>query len=258
MSGLPGGAEGEPLEGIEACAFDAYGTLFDVHSAVAALAERVGPEHARLSAEWRRRQLEYTWLRTLSRAHADFRTVTADALAVSMRALGLGDPDDPHVRPDAGDGGTPDDDASPAALHGALMRAYDALEPFPEVADTLAALDRAGLPCAILSNGTPAMLDAAVRGAGLEGAFAHVLSVESLGIYKPDPRVYALVTAAFGLSPARVAFLSSNAWDAAGAARSGLRTVWVNRLDAPAEALPGVPERVLSDLTGLSGLLGAG
>ena len=256
MNGPSGAPAGEPLEGVEACAFDAYGTLFDVHSAVAALADRVGPEHARLSAEWRRRQLEYTWLRTLSRAHADFRTVTADALAVSMRALGLGDPD-------ARDGSVPtrdapDHDASPAALHGALMRAYDVLEPFPEVAGTLAALGRAGLPCAILSNGTPAMLDAAVRGAGLGDAFEHVLSVESLGTYKPDPRVYALATDAFGLSPARVAFLSSNAWDAAGAARSGLRTVWVNRLGAPAEALPGTPERVLGDLAGLPALLGVG
>ena len=257
MSGFDEDSASEPLEGVEACAFDAYGTLFDVHSAVAALADRVGPEHARLSAEWRRRQLEYTWLRTLSRAHADFRTVTADALAVSMRALGLGDPGDPDD-PDPPRAGTSDDDASPAALHGALMRAYDTLEPFPEVAGTLAALRRAGLPCAILSNGTPAMLDAAVRGAGLGDAFAHVLSVESLGTYKPDPHVYALATDAFGLSPARVAFLSSNAWDAAGAARFGLRTVWVNRLGAPREALPGAPERVLGDLTGLPGLLGVG
>ena len=158
-----------------------------------------------------------------------------------MRALGLGDP--------YADGG-------PAALHAALMRAYDTLEPFPEVAAALAALGRAGLSRAILSNGTPAMLEAAIRGASLEGAFERVLSVESLGVYKPDPRVYALATDALGLSPARIAFLSSNAWDAAGAAHFGMRVVWVDRYGQPPEALPGTPERVLRDLEGLPALLG--
>ena len=245
-SGGGNAAGADSLEGIEACAFDAYGTLFDVHSAVAALAGRVGPGHERLGAEWRRRQLEYTWLRTLSRAHADFRTVTGDALAVSMRALGLPDPD---ADPDAGEG---------AALHAALMDAYDTLAPFPEVAGALEALGRAGLPRAILSNGTPDMLDAAIRAAKLEGAFEHVLSIEPIGVYKPDPRVYALATDALGLSPARIAFLSSNAWDAAGAARFGLRVVWVNRYAQVPEALPGTPERTLRDLAGLPALLGIG
>ena len=258
MSGSPGAGDGA-LEGIEACVFDAYGTLFDVHSAVAALAARVGPEHERLGVEWRRRQLEYTWLRTLGGAHADFRAVTADALAVSMRALGLGDPGPVGSRA-AGERERATDPAedSPAGLHAALMGAYDTLEPFPEVGAALEALGRAGMPRAILSNGTPEMLDAAIGGAGLAHAFEHVLSVEALGVYKPVPQVYALATRALGRSPARVAFLSSNAWDAAGAARFGLRTVWVNRYGQPPEALPGEPERVLADLAGLPALLGIG
>ena len=200
-------ATGGSLEGIEACVFDAYGTLFDVHSAVAACAARVGPRHAVLSAEWRRRQLEYTWIRSLMGAHADFHRVTADALSVSLAELGL--------------------DAD--TLHEPLMNAYMTLEAFPEVPGTLALLGRAGLRRAILTNGTPGMIDAAVTNAGIAASLEHCLSVESVGIYKPDPRVYALAAEALDLVPERIAFLSSNAWDAAGAARFGFRVVWVNR-----------------------------
>ena len=277
---MSGSTADAPLEGVEACVFDAYGTLFDVHSAVGALAARVGPEHARLSEAWRRRQLEYTWLRSLSGAWADFRAVTADALAVSMRELGLGDPGpvgtaEPRgARRDEGgrEGGGRDggaggagngveagvggDGGSARALHAALMRAYETLDAFPEVPGALRAIGRAGLPRAILSNGTPEMLDAAVSAAGLDAELEHVLSVDALGTYKPVPQVYALATDALGLSPARVAFLSSNAWDAAGAARFGFRTVWVNRAGAVREALPGDPERELADLGALPALLG--
>jgi len=219
---------------VDACVFDAYGTLFDVHSAVAACAGRVGPRHAELSGEWRRRQLEYTWLRSLMGAHVDFRQVTADALSVSLAGCEL--------------------DAD--ALHAPLMDAYMTLSPFPEVRGVLALLGRAGLRRAILTNGSPAMIDAAVSNAGIADHLEHCLSVESVGIYKPDPRVYRFAADTLGLSPGRIAFLSSNAWDAAGAAHFGFRVVWVNRYAQPREALPGEPVGTIAELGELPGLLG--
>ena len=225
-------AEGA-LGGIEACVFDAYGTLFDVHSAVARHAARVGPRHAELSEAWRRRQLEYTWLRSLMGAHADFERITREALAVSLESLGL----------------------DVEELHGPLMEAYRALDAFPEVRDVLTRLARAGLPRAILTNGSPSMIEAAVASAGLETLLGPRLSVESVGVYKPDPRVYRLAVDALGITPERIAFLSSNAWDAAGAAHFGFRTVWVDRYGQPREALPGRPAATLDDLAGLPALL---
>ena len=233
---VAGAALAEPLVGIEACVFDAYGTLFDVHSAVGALAARVGPRHAELSAEWRRRQLEYTWLRSLMGAHADFRQVTADALSVSLAGLGL----------------------EAAGLHAPLMAAYSELDAFPEVHGVLSLLGRAGLVRAVLTNGSPDMIAAAVGSAAIDTLLEHCLSVESVGIYKPDPRVYQLAVDTLGIAPARIAFLSSNAWDAAGAAHFGFRVIWVNRYASPREALPGKPAAVIAELGALPGLLGIG
>jgi len=207
--------------------FDAYGTLFDV--AAAARAHPALASHWQALAEdWRRKQLEYTWLRRIMDDHADFRTVTRDALDWALEAQGLG----PDLAPD-------------------LMALYDQLHAFPEVPQVLGALGAGGHRLAILSNGTPAMLDSAVRAAGLDGVFEAVLSVEEIGAYKPDARVYDLACARLGVPAGDITFASSNGWDIAGAARFGFRTCWINRARAPIDRLPQRPAQVLPDLTGL-------
>jgi len=222
------------LEGIRACVFDAYGTLFDFSSAVAREKARIGERAAALDALWRRKQLEYTWLRTLMHRYADFRTVTEAALRWCMAALAIED----------------------EALVARLMRAYEELDPYPEVRTTLERLRAADLRTAILSNGTPAMLERAVAAAGLGGLLDAVWSVDAIRIYKPDPQVYERATRGLGLAAREIAFLSANPWDAHGAASFGLRAVWVNRTGQPREPLPGEPEAEVRDLAGLLPLLG--
>ncbi|PRD36242.1 UNVERIFIED_CONTAM: (S)-2-haloacid dehalogenase 1 [Trichonephila clavipes] len=216
--------------------FDAYGTLFDVAGAArvaAASDSRLAGLWPRLADDWRRKQLEYTWLRSLMRDHADFATVTAEALDWAMEAAGLED----------------------AALRMRLLALYDELPAYPEVPAMLAAVQARDLPRAILSNGTPAMLASATRAAGVASLLDAVLSVEDLGIYKPDPAVYALVTARFNVAPADVLFVSSNGWDVAGASAFGFRTLWVNRMGAPVDRLPGRPDHIARDLSSLTDLL---
>lgn len=222
------------ITGIEACVFDAYGTLFDVHSAVGNLRDEVGPRHAELSMLWRTKQLEYTWLRSLMRAHCDFWQLTSDALKYAMDVTELRDD----------------------ALHEKLMQAYLQLDAFPEVPGVLNLLKKAGLPTAILTNGSPMMIEAAVNSAGLNDVISHQLSIESVGIYKPDPRVYQLASDTLGIAPEKICFQSSNAWDAAGAAHFGFQVAWVNRYSQPVERLPGKPGVVISDLEGLLGVVG--
>jgi 2-haloacid dehalogenase len=198
--------------------FDAYGTLFDVHSIVDA-ARAVTSDPQTLSRLWRQKQLEYTWLRSLMERYEDFWVVTGQALRYALRRLGI---------------------TATEAQVDALMRAYLDLMPYPEVPSALRAL--AGRPLAILSNGSPLMLESAVRAAGLDGVFAHVLSVDAVRVYKPSPRVYELAPRALGLTPAEIVFVSSNAWDVAGAATFGFRTCWCNRVNAPAEELEATPD----------------
>ncbi|HZT19661.1 MAG TPA: haloacid dehalogenase type II, partial [Dongiaceae bacterium] len=213
------------MPAVTLCVFDAYGTLFDVHSAVARHAGRLGPEADALSRLWRVKQLEYTWVRSLMRRHADFQACTAAALDFALASLGIEDPD---LRP-------------------ALLEAYLRLDAYPEVPGVLRTLREAGLRSAILSNGTPAMLEGAVRAAGLEGLLDACLSVEERGIYKPDPSVYRLATDRFGVAPAEVSFQSSNAWDVAGARAFGFRAVWVTRTKQPDEyGLRGTVQEIAS------------
>lgn len=226
------------LRGIRACVFDAYGTLFDVHTAVAAHRARLGQHAEAVSASWRSKQLEYTWLRSLMGRHADFWKVTEEALAYALEQ---------HLDP-----GSIEPD-----LPGALMQAYLQLSPYPEVQMTLDKLNQRAYRLAILSNGTPSMLEAAVNNAGLAGAFEAVLSIESVGIYKPDRRVYQLAVEYLELAREEIVFLSSNAWDVAGAASFGFPVVWVNRFAQPAERLPGRPVAQLRELGGLPELLPA-
>ena len=207
--------------------FDAYGTLFDVHSVVAAGAA-ITPDPMALSLAWRGKQLEYTWLRALMGRYEDFWTVTEDALRWAIARLDLR-ADETAIR--------------------RLMDAYLSLACFPEVPAALAAV--AGRPRAILSNGAPKMLAAAVASSGLGGQLDHVLSVDAVKTYKPSPAVYALGPQALALPAGEILFVSSNAWDVAGAKSFGYQVAWCNRTAAPAENL-GVQAdseiRSLSDL----------
>jgi len=224
----------EAFQGIRACVFDAYGTLFDVHSAVGALQQQIGPQYSQLSAAWRRRQLEYTWLYSLMGEHRNFWELTSDALHVSLRELNL--------------------DAN--ALHAPLMQAYLKLDAFAEVTTVLRVLKQADLQTAILTNGNPEMIQSAVSNSGIGPWIDQQLSVEAVGIFKPDARVYQLAVDKLGVPAEQIAFLSSNAWDASGAAHFGFRVAWVNRYSQPSEALPGTPSAMLDTLEGLPALLG--
>lgn len=204
--------------------FDAYGTLFDVHSVVEAGRELTS-DPATLSAVWRQKQLEYTWLRSLMGRYEDFWAVTEAALRFAVRRLEL--------------------KASEAQLQ-RLLDAYLTLACFPEVA---AALERlAPRPRAILSNGSPRMLQAAVGSSGLAGHFAHVLSVDAVKTYKPAPQVYELGPRAVGIDARELLFVSSNAWDVAGAKAFGYQVAWCNRAGAPAEELGLTPDVVITRL----------
>jgi 2-haloacid dehalogenase len=224
-----------PMAGIRACVFDAYGTLFDVHSAVARLRPQLGAEADGLSQLWRTKQLEYTWLRALMGRHSDFWQVTGEALDYALA----------HFR------------VEPGPVREPLMQAYLALAAYPEVPEVLRRLRAAGLKTAILSNGEPKMLAAGARSAGIDGLLDAIVSVEDVGVFKPHPKVYRLAVDRLGVAPGEIAFQSSNAWDVHGAACFGLRPVWINRQGAPRERLPGGPEHELRDLSGLPELLGA-
>ena len=204
--------------------FDAYGTLFDVHSVVEA-GRAITDDPNMLSMTWRQKQLEYTWLRTLMGRYEDFWQVTEAALRYAVRRLGL--------------------TASDAQLT-RLMQAYLSLAAFPEVRATLERLR--GTPLAILSNGSPRMLEAAVTASGLTGVFTHVLSVDAVKTYKPSPKVYELGTRAMGLPAAELLFVSANAWDVAGAKAFGYQVCWCNRTNAPMEELGLTPEFVVARL----------
>jgi 2-haloacid dehalogenase len=219
----------EPVAGIRACVFDAYGTLFDVAAAAARCRGALGGEADRLTALWRDKQLQYTWLRGVQGRHLDFWQVTQDALDFALETLGLAE----------------------AGLGERLMQLYLSLDPFPEVTPVLRRLRDAGLLLAILSNGTPQMLAAAVESAGLGGAFDQVLSVEAVGVYKPHPSVYRLACERLGLAAGAIAFVSSNAWDAHAAAAFGMRVVWCNRYGQRRERLPGRPDREIRSLAEL-------
>jgi len=222
------------LPDTEICVFDAYGTLFDFNSAVARHRAAIGPVADALSDMWRTRQIQYTWLRNSMDAYAKFWQVTGEALDHCLAAHRL----------------------SAASIRDKLMNAYLSLDPFPEVPAMLDRLRRSGRRLAILSNGNPEMLDAAVAASGLGDRFEAVLSVDEVGVFKPDARVYRLVESRCHVTPDKVCFLSSNCWDAHGAAHFGFRTVWVNRSDAPDDNLPGALAGQVRDLSQLPALLG--
>jgi 2-haloacid dehalogenase len=212
--------------------FDAYGTLFDVHAAIGRHRAAAGTDADRLSEVWRTKQLEYTWTLTLAGRYEEFWTLTERALDFALARF-------PSVA---------------RALRPKLLDAYRILDAFPDAAAILHALKARGHRTAILSNGSPAMLAAAVDAAGLRGDLDAVLSVDAVRMYKPRPEVYRLVTAQFGVPPADVTFVSSNRWGVMGATAFGFRAAWVNRGRMPDEYADLAPVRVLSGLGGLTEL----
>lgn len=209
--------------------FDAYGTLFDVHAAVRRHAGEIGPDGRLLSEIWRAKQLEFSWVRSLMGDYTDFWTLTEQALDYAFRKVPSADP----------------------GLRKKLLEAYWALDCYPEVPSVLRALKAGGARLAILSNGSPAMLESAVRSAALDTLLDAVFSVEDVRRFKTDPAVYEIVTNNWRLYPGAVSFQSSNRWDVAGATRFGFRTVWINRSDQPDEYFDYPPALVLPSLEGL-------
>ncbi|MFT4960933.1 MAG: 2-haloacid dehalogenase [Paracoccaceae bacterium] len=218
--------------------FDAYGTLFDVAAAARQAAQEpafpaLKTRWVDVATHWRAKQLQYSWLLAVTRNHIDFWQVTQNGLDWALEATGL------------------DGDA---ALRQRLLDLYWELQAYAEVPTMLAELKKAGLNTAILSNGSPAMLDAAVKSAGLGDVLDAVLSVESVGIFKPDYRVYDLVGERFDCTETEVLFVSSNGWDAAAASGYGFVTAWANRANEPVDRLPWTPTHVVSDLTSIPAL----
>jgi 2-haloacid dehalogenase len=209
--------------------FDAYGTLFNVHAAIARHRAAAGPEAERFSEIWRSKQLEYTWTLTLAGRYVDFWTLTERALDYAFARV-------PSVD---------------RALRPKLLDAYLALDAFPEVHTALAGLKSRGARLAILSNGTPRMLAAAVEAAGITAQLDAVLSVDAVRRYKPRPEVYALVTESLAVNPQDVTFVSSNRWDVMGAVSFGFAAVWVNRARLPDEYAELAPLRQVADLAAL-------
>jgi 2-haloacid dehalogenase len=212
--------------------FDAYGTLFDVHSAIGRHRAAAGPDADRFSEIWRTKQLEYAWTLTLAGHYADFWTLTERALDYAFERV-------PSVD---------------LALRPKLLDAYLTLDAFADVRATLTKLKARNLQVAILSNGSPQMLDAAVAASGIAALCDAALSVDTVQMYKPRPEVYALVTDRFKVKPDDVAFVSSNRWDIMGAASFGFRAVWVNRSQMPDEFPHQRPAHTISSLSALPSL----
>jgi 2-haloacid dehalogenase len=228
-----GGAEGaRALAAVRACVFDAYGTLFDTSSAATGCAEVPTERKRQLAALWRDKQLQYTWLRCAQGRHADFEQVTAEALEFALDTLEIS-----------------------RALAATLLARYDRLEVFEEVPRAIQAMGESGLPLAVLSNGTPRMLEALLANAGMRDRFSFVLSVQAAGAFKPSPRVYQSAVDALGLHPSRIGFVSSNGWDAHAAAAFGMTVVWCNRSGQRDERLPGRIAATIQSLDELPPLL---
>ena len=219
---------------IGACVFDAYGTLFDFNAAAARFEGDLDGKAAQLSEIWRMKQLQYTWLRSLMDDYTDFWTVTGEALDFALDAVGIRD----------------------EAIRDKLLNAYLTLDAYPEVPEMLAKLKVDGLKTAILTNGSPDMVQGAIDSAGIGDMLDEAFSVDAVKIFKPHDSVYQLAVDGFGLEPNRICFMSSNAWDVAGAANFGFRVVWVNRYGQPPERLPGAAEHTIPDLSHLPALLG--
>ena len=225
-----------PLNGIRACVFDAYGTLFDVNSAAQQAHEILGDQWQDLAELWRTKQLQYTWLHSLAGRHTDFWQLTGNALDFALDSLQLANPQ----------------------LRDQLMELYLQLSPYPEVKSVLADLKARRLKCAILSNGSPKMLASAIENAGIQDYLDAVLSVEEVQVYKPHPRVYQLAMDRLGLQADEICFISSNGWDAYSAKAFGFYVIWCNRFKQAAERIPETPSAQIAVLSELSKMVGIG
>ena len=212
--------------------FDAYGTLFDVNSAAEKCKDKIGDKWEEFANFWRTTQLEYTWLRSLMKRHKDFWQVTEDSLDKSMKAFNI----DPSMKNE-------------------LLNLYKVLSPFKEVPETLKILKEKNFKLAILSNGTPSLLNELVKSNNLEDLFDDLFSIEEVGIYKPDSKVYDLPIKKYKIKPPEVTFLSANTWDVSGAGNFGYNSVWVNRNNAVFDNLDFKPKKEVNNLTHLLELI---
>ena len=194
------------MKNIKAIIFDAYGTLFDVNSAAEKCKDKIGEKWERFANFWRTTQLEYTWLRSLMERHKDFWQVTEDSLDKSMKAFDI----DPSMRNE-------------------LLNLYKVLSPFEEVPETLKTLKEKKFKLAILSNGTPSLLDELVKSNNLDNLFDDIFSIEQVGVYKPSSRVYDIPIKKYNIQKDQVVFLSANTWDVSGGGNYGYNSIWVNR-----------------------------
>ncbi len=221
---------------IRVCVFDAYGTLFDVHSAAAAHTGRLGEHESAVSELWRAKQLQYTWLLSLMNVYEDFWTVTQNALDYSLASCGIQD----------------------AELRDDLMNAYLRLSCYEEVIEVLKALRAHGIKTAVLSNGSPAMLESVVRYTGIAEHLDACLSADEKKIYKPASTVYQIPCDLFGIKPFQISFQSSNCWDAIGGANFGYQVAWCNRFEQPLDRLPRIPQAEIKNLRELLPIVGIG
>ena len=216
------------MENVKAIIFDAYGTLFDVNSAAEKCKDKIGEKWERFANFWRTTQLEYTWLRSLMDRHKDFWQVTEDSLDKSMKVFDI----DPSMRNE-------------------LLNLYKVLSPFEEVPETLKTLKEKKFKLAILSNGTPSLLDELVKSNHLDNLFDDIFSIEQVGVYKPSSRVYDMPVKKYNINKSEVAFLSANTWDVSGGGNYGYQSIWVNRNNSIFDNLDFKPKYQITDLNKL-------
>ena len=213
------------MKNIKAIVFDAYGTLFDVNSAAEKCKEKIGDKWESFANYWRTTQLEYTWLRSLMRRHKDFWQVTEDSLDKSMKAFKID-----------------------SSMKNELLGLYKALSTYPEVKEVLNKLKEKDCKLSILSNGTPALLNQLIESNNLENLFDDIFSIEEVGVYKPDEKVYEIPIKKYKIKPNEIAFLSANTWDVSGGGNYGYNAVWVNRNKSTFDNLDYLPKHQINDL----------
>ncbi|MBD1153259.1 haloacid dehalogenase type II [Pelagibacterales bacterium SAG-MED24] len=220
------------MKNIKAIIFDAYGTLFDVNSAAEKCKDKIGDKWEPFANFWRTTQLEYTWLRSLMKRHKDFWQITEDSLDKSIKAYDI----DPSMKNE-------------------LLNLYKVLSPFKEVPETLKILKEKDFKLAILSNGTPSLLDELVKSNNLNDLFDDIFSIEEVGIYKPDSKVYDLPIKKYKIEKNEVAFLSANTWDVSGGGNYGFNSIWVNRSNGIFDNLDYKPKNEIKNLNELTKLI---
>ena len=220
------------MKNIKAIIFDAYGTLFDVNSAAEKCKDKIGEKWERFANFWRTTQLEYTWLRSLMDRHKDFWQVTEDSLDKSIKVFDI----DPSMRNE-------------------LLNLYKVLSPFEEVPETIKTLKEKKFKLAILSNGTPSLLDELVKSNNLDNLFDDIFSIEQVGVYKPSSRVYDIPIKKYNINKSEIAFLSANTWDVSGGGNYGYQSIWVNRNNTIFDNLDFKPKYQITDLNKLTQLV---